>query len=70
MGKKEQGVTVPVFRFAQKKFIVLRDLESETVFWTSGCQYRSDRYELIFQSDSLDEVKDFYMKQRYDRLIR
>ena len=32
----------------------------------TGGEYRSDWYDVVFQSDDMDEVKDCYMKLVYD----
>ena len=49
------------------KYMILRNKENNTIFWTSGGEYRTDWYELIYHSDSIDEVKDIYMKMVYDK---
>lgn len=56
----------PPLSNSTKKYIVLKNKIENNVFWTSGGEYRSDWYELIFESDDLDDVKDFYMKLKYD----
>lgn len=71
MRKKETDyVTIdPPMAKSQMKYMVLRIRSGENgneFFVTSGGEYRYDFYELVFQSDSLDEARDFYMKLRYD----
>lgn len=55
----------PPLRKTTNKYVVLKDKVNGNVFWTSGGEFRIDLYDMIFQSDNLDEVKDFYMKLRY-----
>lgn len=57
----------PPLSFSAKRFIVLRLKENGNVIWTSGGEYRSDWYELLFESDDKDETIDFYMKKNYDK---
>ncbi|MEY4571495.1 MAG: hypothetical protein RLZ10_706 [Bacteroidota bacterium] len=46
--------------------IVLRDKGNGCLILTSGGEYRTDFYELVYQSDNSDDAKDYYMKMRYD----
>lgn len=57
----------PPLAFSGKKFIVLRLKENGNLFWTSGGEFRSDWYELLFESDDKDETIDYYMKKNYDK---
>ena len=64
--QKQEFNENPPLRKATKKYIILRDKGNGVVFWTSSSEYRIDFYDLVFQSDDLDEVKDYYMKITYD----
>jgi hypothetical protein len=55
----------PPLSVCDKRYMILRNKSEDNVFWTSGGEYRSDWYEVLFQSDIEDEVKDFYMKMVY-----
>lgn len=58
----------PPMRSSNLKYMILRDKSNDNCFWTTGGEYRMDFYELVYQSDSLDDVKDYYMKIRYKLL--
>ena len=56
----------PPLSTTEKKYVIFRNKEENKMFMTSGGEYRSDWYEIVFQSDDMDEVKDCYMKLVYD----
>lgn len=43
--------------FSQKAFMLLKGREHGNVFWTTGGEYQSDWYELLFESDEQEEVQ-------------
>lgn len=55
----------PPLQKSNLKYMVLRNKENNAIFWTSGGEYRIDWYDLLFHSDDIDEVKDYYMKVIY-----
>jgi hypothetical protein len=55
----------PPLSVSDKRYMILRNKEEANLFWTSGGEYRSDWYEVIYQSDDVEEVKDMYMKIVY-----
>jgi hypothetical protein len=42
---------------SHRAFMVLRGKELGNVFWTTGGEYRTDWYELLFESDDEEAVK-------------
>jgi hypothetical protein len=55
----------PPLSVSDKRYMILRNKDEKNIFWTSGGEYRSDWYEVIYQSDDVEEVKDMYMKIVY-----
>lgn len=53
-----------------KKFMVLRGKELRNVFWTNGGKYRSDWYELVFETDSQEEVQAKFDQLYYTNKFR
>jgi hypothetical protein len=48
------------------RFMLIRNKENNNITMTSGGEYRSDWYELLFESNDEDEVRNVYMKMIYD----
>lgn len=60
----------PPLALCSKKFMVLYYKENGNVIWTSGGEYRSDFYDLLFESDDEDEVRSYYMNYSYEKLLK
>lgn len=41
-------------------FMVLRGKDYGNVFWTSGGEYRTDWYELLYENDDEELVKNYW----------
>jgi hypothetical protein len=55
----------PPLSFTEKKYVIYRNKQEKNIFMTTGGEYRSDFYEIVFQSDDMDELRDYYMKITY-----
>jgi hypothetical protein len=64
--KEQEFNPNPPLSNTEKKFVIYLNKEDNKMFMTSGGEYRSDWYNVVFQSDDMDEVSDFYMKLVYD----
>ena len=54
-------------KISNSAFMVLRGKEHGNIFWTSGGKYRTDWYELLFESDNEEEVRDYWRFKFYGR---
>jgi len=64
--KEQEFDPNPPLSNTEKKYVILRNKGEKNIFWTTGGEYRSDWYDVVFQSDDIEEVKDCYMKLVYD----
>lgn len=52
---------------SSRAFMVLRGKEHGNIFWTTGGKYRDDWYELLFESDDEEAVKEHWRLKFYGR---
>lgn len=52
---------------SQYAFMVLRGKKHGNIFWTKGGNYRTDWYELLFESDNEEEVREYWRRKIYGR---
>lgn len=51
--------------FSKCAYMVLQGIEKGNVFWTVGGSYRSDWYTLLFESDDINAVKEFWRSNAF-----